>query len=381
MTSAQTPQVSGPTLETIKRRAYGLALGIAGLASLVEFLLSAGTESESLRWAFGPGVALICFAFGFVFTIRAIPVRRLEKAAVAVAWLFILLRAAIGLFALEDGALVATDAPEFGSWMTTGFIFTFVALRTRDALPMTLVLYAALASLGAIYVLVRGIADVPSPVLNRIVQELLVTNAFAITFLYFLARTKEELSRERTERLLMARLAHTDELTTLPNRRFILQSLQRAILRADRDDTGVSLILFDLDRFKTVNDTYGHATGDAVLRRAALLARELLRSSDEIGRFGGEEFLVVAFGTDVDSVAQLAERLRTGFESHRTEGEPPFTASFGVASHRRGEPLTSLLARTDDALYAAKSRGRNRVVRDVELGLPVITEGAPTAAP
>jgi len=368
-------------LASVKRRAYGVALGLAGLASLVDFDLARGSESEAVRWLFGPVVALICFAFGCVFSMSVVSIRTLEKAAVAVAWTFIVIRAATGLFVFEDGSIRPSATPHLSSWSGTGFIFVFVAMRTRDALPTALGLYAALVGLGGAHVLLRGGSHMDRTVLGSLVEQLVVTNAFTVTFLYFLARTKEELARERTERVLMARLAHTDDLTQLPNRRFILQALAREVARADRDGSSLSVIMFDLDRFKSINDTYGHATGDAVLRRAASLAREGVRSTDELGRYGGEEFLVVAFDAQLDDTAHLAERLRTAFEKHSAPDEPPFTASFGVATHRQHEPLTSLLSRADDALYASKSRGRNRVTRDTELGAPLPVESAPTAIP
>ena len=107
-----------------------------------------------------------------------------------------------------------------------------------------------------------------------------------------------------------------------------------------------------------------------MLRRAATIARDTLRTSDEIGRYGGEEFLIVAFGADLENARLLAERLRLAFAEDQQLDHPQFTASFGVAEHQHGKPLTTLLARADDALYAAKGRGRNRVVRDIELGVP-----------
>jgi diguanylate cyclase (GGDEF)-like protein len=122
--------------------------------------------------------------------------------------------------------------------------------------------------------------------------------------------------------------------------------------------------LIDIDRFKAINDTLGHAAGDAVLRGLAKVASTALRTIDVIGRFGGEEFLLVLPGTPLAGAAAAAERLRAGVESARYEtlGERNVTATFGVAEHARGEEIAALLARADRALYAGKAAGRNRVV-------------------
>lgn len=370
MPTPETP-ASGRRLNLLKRRTYALALTIAGVAATVGFVLDSRTPLPTwARVVFGPGIAVMSAVMAFALNVRVLPMRTVEITGYALANGVLLLRVFTVFFISGDGLPLTDLLPDFATWMVSGFLFAFVALSTRWALTMSILLYLALLSLAVAYVVWRGPALVPGAEINLLIQNFVVSNAFMITLLYFLSRTKEELARERTERQFMSRLAHTDELTGLANRRFILQSLQRAVDRADRDEAMVSVIMFDLDRFKLVNDSYGHAMGDAVLRRASDLARENLRTSDEVGRFGGEEFLVVAFGADLDNVTMLAERLRAAFESEQGPLQPRFTASFGVASHVRGEALTSLIGRADDALYAAKTRGRNRVVRDIDLGAP-----------
>lgn len=370
------PAKPGGRIDAIKRRAYGVAFGIASIACFAEFAVSSAGESAGFRYLFGPVIGVLCVLLGLVFVTGETPVRTLEKLAVGVSWSFIVLRAVSVLVTASGTGFSPGHSPNFGIWMAPGFLFTFVAIRTKVALRVTLAFYGLIVASGVAFLVARGSAVTAFEV-NTVIQQLVVANGFTLSFVYFLSRTKEELARERTERRLMARLAHTDDLTNLPNRRFILQSLLRAVMRADRDGSTLSVILFDLDHFKAVNDTHGHATGDAVLLRAATLARELLRVSDEIGRFGGEEFLIVAFDADLDAAAGLAERLRLGFEQFESESEPRFTASFGVATHRRDEPLTALISRADDALYAAKSRGRNRVVRDTDLAGRPAPESAP----
>ncbi|MFM9012834.1 MAG: GGDEF domain-containing protein, partial [Gemmatimonadota bacterium] len=123
----------------------------------------------------------------------------------------------------------------------------------------------------------------------------------------------------------------------------------------------LSVILVDLDDFKRVNDTYGHNAGDDVLRGVARLLQQRGRLSDTVGRWGGEEFVLVCPGTTLLEAHALAESLRERIASRDFSGVGRRTASLGVATARPGETPDALLARADEALYEAKSAGRNRV--------------------
>jgi diguanylate cyclase (GGDEF)-like protein len=167
--------------------------------------------------------------------------------------------------------------------------------------------------------------------------------------------------RLRRTGLAMRRLAHTDELTGLPNRRDVLARMDR--LRAA--GRGVALLIVDLDHFKRINDGHGHDAGDAVLRGAAGVLRELAQPPVAAGRLGGEEFVLVAPDTDAAAATALAERLRAAIEGMQPEidgGRLRVTTSIGVAVGRTDESSQALLRRADLALYAAKDGGRNRVV-------------------
>ncbi|OGR35969.1 MAG: hypothetical protein A2051_12565 [Desulfovibrionales bacterium GWA2_65_9] len=159
------------------------------------------------------------------------------------------------------------------------------------------------------------------------------------------------------------RLAQTDALTGALNRRG-LEVLGAEALRKSREQgRSAAVIMLDLDWFKQVNDTLGHATGDELLRSVAALCSGSLRADDVFARYGGEEFVVVAPFTDVDEAERLAQRMRQAIEGARfaATGEAPVTASFGVASSL-GSPLRALIEAADVALYAAKEAGRNQVV-------------------
>jgi diguanylate cyclase (GGDEF)-like protein len=161
--------------------------------------------------------------------------------------------------------------------------------------------------------------------------------------------------------------ATIDSLTGVWNRRMILDNLDAEIARTIRAGSTVGLVLMDLDRFKSVNDTYGHLAGDAVLRETAAKLRESSRTYDAVGRYGGEEFLIVLAGCDEGAARRQAERLRKEIETNEVlfDGQAlRTTGSFGVTSLPAGCHVdgASLLRVADDALLEAKRRGRNTVV-------------------
>lgn len=178
----------------------------------------------------------------------------------------------------------------------------------------------------------------------------------------------EQMVRERTAELQAAnetisRLAATDELTGLANRRSFNERLTAAVSAARRHSYPLAMIMVDLDHFKTVNDTLGHSQGDKALQRFAELLREMVRAEDMVARWGGEEFVIVLPHTGVEAATALAERIRSAFQKCWKADDPlHLTASFGVVQYQEGEDNDHLLKRADDALYQAKHDGRNCVV-------------------
>ncbi|HEU5213976.1 MAG TPA: diguanylate cyclase [Gaiellaceae bacterium] len=164
---------------------------------------------------------------------------------------------------------------------------------------------------------------------------------------------------------MVERQALVDGLTGLANRRASSDAVHAEVARADRLDTPLSVVLADLDGFKDVNDAYGHAVGDEVLRAFADVLRETLRESDVAGRWGGEEFLLLLPGADGDGAAHLAERVRVGLSERAIlgAGDLRVTASFGVAEYRPASGPEQLVAAADEALYRAKRAGKDRVER------------------
>lgn len=154
--------------------------------------------------------------------------------------------------------------------------------------------------------------------------------------------------------------ARTDHLTGLLNRRGAQEALAREVARGTRENSTVGIVMFDIDHFKQVNDTYGHDAGDLVLRAVATAQRQALRPFDVAGRWGGEELIAILPGASLHGARQTAERVRTSVAG--LEGLPTkVTISAGTAEWTRGQDAAAALARADMQLYAAKTGGRNRV--------------------
>ena len=159
----------------------------------------------------------------------------------------------------------------------------------------------------------------------------------------------------------LEKLFVTDKLTGLYNRHKLDDTLISELIRFKRYQTPLSIIIMDIDFFKLVNDTYGHQVGDEVLKDVANLSKNAIRSSDILGRWGGEEFFIICPETDLEGTYILAEKLRSILESHEFVNVGNKTASFGVTTATIDVSVNDLIAQADDALYKAKSKGRNRV--------------------
>lgn len=162
-------------------------------------------------------------------------------------------------------------------------------------------------------------------------------------------------------------LARLDGLTGLANRRYLMEQLRQELERAERYQTSLSVLILDLDRFKSFNDTHGHQKGDELLRSFASLMKGIVRTADIAGRYGGEEFFVVLPNTSSKGAALIAERIRKAMEDLKIpvgSGQPSAgrTVSIGVAEFSAGDSVEKLITIADGALYRAKKSGRNRVV-------------------
>ena len=183
-----------------------------------------------------------------------------------------------------------------------------------------------------------------------------------------LQKTKRSLAIKETElKAVIAQadeVANTDALTFLPNRRQMIGDLQREVILSDRYDTPLAISMLDIDHFKNINDTYGHPVGDEVLQRLAGELRQRIRQPDTIGRYGGEEFLVILPHSTLQAAIEQAERLCRHVRSlliKSNEAGISLTISIGIAQYKiHKEDWQTFLSRADAALYRAKNAGRDQ---------------------
>jgi diguanylate cyclase len=216
------------------------------------------------------------------------------------------------------------------------------------------------------------------PLLLELSTELMLTSVLALIFSS--SWTQLALGQSEATSQQMEYLSRTDHLTGLCNRRSLygsIEALMREVLGAsteaahipddrsggpERPTLTFTLMLLDIDHFKSVNDTYGHASGDTVLCSVAEVLRSFVRQRDLAGRWGGEEFVLVLPGVSLEQGARVADRLREQVAGARVLPGRAVTASFGVTCWQAGDTLEVLMARADAAMYRAKQAGRNRVV-------------------
>ncbi|RIW31866.1 GGDEF domain-containing protein [Bacillus salacetis] len=237
----------------------------------------------------------------------------------------------------------------FTYWMPMFYMFLFFLLNTKWALLTTI----------STYVWFLGVALYKLPVLigtpaMYVLVHYFFANLVFIVTLFFLQTVKQNYIKAE----VLEEMANTDYLTGLPNRRKIDQEL---ILALDKQQK-LAIIYLDIDYFKQINDTYGHTAGDRLLKEFTVKTLEVIGEKDFLGRWGGEEFMLILNDRDLEHAYLLAEKIRKEISENQFEHLDTLTASFGVTERLAGDTLDTLLNRADKALYEAKNRGRNRVV-------------------
>lgn len=229
---------------------------------------------------------------------------------------------------------------------------------------------------------IRAISDVadqsetgvdPMSLVESLMNELAKAATRATTLETSFVATSRELDVIRDSLSQAEQRSKTDTLTGLPNRRAIDEFFRSAQIAAMEKGEPLSVLLIDIDHFKTFNDRFGHGVGDQVLRLMANVLRERVRDTDLPARYGGEELVAILPGAELAACEALAERIRRAIAecriTRRSTGEhlPGITVSIGVGQFRLGESMADLIERCDRALYQAKRTGRNRVVTENEL--------------
>lgn len=307
-------------------------------------LLAAGTYALWRDWV-GLAVMLACSAaLGVAWMLF-----RSNRRAVAISATFVVQNLAIIGAGLVPGSHAAVAL--FGLvalpalWLSMRWIHrrVTVALSAAGAFATTYAVYAA-----------SGSPDAATTVF------VVTTSVAAYTALFglmaFVSQTLQRVEQQLWDSSM------TDALTGLPNRRDFGSRGEAEVLKAVRHGRNLALLMFDIDRFKVVNDSFGHHVGDEVLKHVSKVASDAVRKTDILCRFGGEEFAVLLPETALDGAVEVAERIRRAMEEQRRPTVPPVTVSVGVASlNLHGRSLNELVASADGGLYRAKHGGRNRV--------------------
>lgn len=346
-----------------RRRAYLVTLSIAAAAAAV--LLVTGSYQDPFVTAIRVVVVVACLGAAALLWTRVVPLRLVERG------LAIVVLASLAAIIVRWRLDPAPDDHTL-AWLALGFALSVLVYGRRLGLRANLLLYGLLVAAVVTLPWVSG----PVPA-GQLVNHLAV-HAAIIAVLHALGGRYEALLAARDLAASHEAEANTDPLTGVANRRRLGAELSAAVDRARATQQPLSVVSFDLDRFKAINDRFGHDAGDAVLREVVARARSVTRSQDLLGRWGGEEFLLLLADCDERTAAEVAEACRASLAEEPFDDVGSVTASFGVAALAPGEGRDDLLRRVDRRLYAAKLGGRDRVVA---AGDPAARPGRPRPGP
>lgn len=351
-------------VETRRRRIFLvlLALGMFGaIAGVVGNLL--GPAPEFVIGASGLIAFVVLGGVAVLFGVRRISNQKLGMAALGAGSLLAWGTLFYGLYLAGDDLGAAEGVLTILHWVPVLLVFAFLAFDGTFAIGVAGGLVASVLLIIGPHVWF-GVRGSGMQLTSTFVVQLLVAYVVTVVGLSFFASLQRTLAAWRDTADEMRTLAHTDALTGLANRRAAQEVLGREVARAARYDRDLAVLMLDLDRFKVLNDTFGHPVGDRLLVALAERLRAHVRASDVVARWGGEEFVVVAPETAMPFSQQLGEQLRLQIAQGPFLGGHRITVSVGVASFREGDDVDVLIARSDAALYQAKASGRNRVVVD-----------------
>jgi diguanylate cyclase (GGDEF)-like protein len=338
------PERDRPQFWQLARRCCQLAASVdVGLFFLFHIL-----GSPILAWINVISVVLYLVAYHLLNTRRGRP-------AIVLIWVEVIIHAFLGTL------LIGWDSG-FHYFLLMFIPALFAGMRGRNAWIAVTVLWGFYVGLYALMWFVEPLQPISSGALLGV----FLFNLTVVFFMFSYLSLFYVSTVSRTQRALR-RLATTDVLTGLFNRRHMSDLAEKEIARQARSGDQLSFLLLDIDHFKQFNDRYGHDTGDRILERLSSVLAQTLREQDYIGRWGGEEFLVVLPDTDREQAWLAAERIRCAAEDHSwafEELELSVTVSVGVSQYCVGDDLSAVVARADMALYEGKRLGRNRVEID-----------------
>lgn len=249
-------------------------------------------------------------------------------------------------------------------WSPIYYIFIFMVLERKKALYLSGFIF-----LMIILISIPIVEDIRAH--DIIIQYYLSTIIYILVLFYF-----KKIVHAYIESDILIKNAYYDYLTNIGNRRSIDNWLEQELKNTATTTIPFSIIYFDIDHFKKINDVYGHDIGDHVLKEIAFLVANMLQPNDNFGRWGGEEFIIVSSGRGLDETIALAKLLRRTVEEHSFQHIEHLTASFGVATYHPNDVAKTIIKRADEALYFAKNNGRNMVVssdiNSIEGNIPLV---------
>ncbi len=341
---------------SLRTRAYFFFLPVAAWAGLMGWLNLDLTQEETFYEKYAlliiAGWLLICW-MGLLVP-RWIGFRTIERGVFWGVALFLVLNIYYNMRVLQQEGLWISSL-----WIALVFVMAYFVFEPRQAWQVSVGIFSAFVLVGLLALMPQVLRGV-SLDLNAIVQ-LYVSQLCYLVLFRLLVLAKEHSLRVRLEAVKFYQLAHTDPLTGIANRRSIMEALRQALEQNQKTAQPLSLVLLDLDRFKQINDQYGHETGDNVLVHIAQVLKRNLRQSDQLGRWGGEEFVLLLPNTPLQEAHLLCKRLQQLLAENSLENLPPVSASFGVATTTSGDTPDYLVSRADTAMYISKQAGGNRV--------------------
>ena len=343
-----------------KRRVYLMLLGLAALGAFLGLVNNLVGDAPEPTVTTASTLALIVVA-GLTYLTQnpRAPLATAERAIFGAFTAAVLGNLAYGFY-LGHGDPGALDgARAVLQWVPALFIFAYIAFGTSAAAWASVGVFLSVVAVTAPSVFGAAGGALGPDSAPALVQVYLA-HAVSLVLLSFFAGVQQRLVAWREAAHEMRLMALTDALTGLANRRWGEEQLEQEILRAARYGRSFAVIMLDIDRFKNLNDAHGHAAGDGVLVDLAQRLRRLLRATDSVVRWGGEEFLILAPETRLDAALELAESLRRRVAAESMGGGHRVTISLGVATYHDGDVTAGLIERADAALYRAKRGGRDR---------------------
>lgn len=330
------------TYLTMKRHVYLAILPIVFIYNTWYWLYSP-VRNTFIHLAL-PG-ALLCFCILWILIYRNGAIRAYEFVGLGIFTLYHLGRLYTSVHTAGNNAFDL-----YLPWSALYNIFVFMIFQGKKGLVYSLSVYVLTLCIGLPHYHQTNELD-------DVLTQFFVCNMIFIVVLYYFQRLFSAYGEAMTWR----KMACQDYLTNIANRRMVDRWIEEEIEKSEEASTSFSIVYFDIDHFKQLNDQFGHHVGDNVLREFVDVVKSSIGQNDYFGRWGGEEFIIVLPNETENEAEQFAERLRKTIEKHSFREVGNLTASFGISSFKKTDLPNTLLNRADHALYTAKNSGRNAV--------------------